>query len=569
MKKALIFVFLILSANLIAQPTQSWVAQYDRIHSEDDSYQIAIDRNGEYVYVTGKSYKGGQCDIVTIKYNTVTGNQVWLAMYSGYGYNDVGTSIAVDDAGNVYVTGYSDRTGGGNNEIVTIKYNSDGIQQWAQTYNERHDDRALSIALDRADNIFITGFVSNSINVDGDYVTIKYSNSGERRWISHYNGPGNGDDQAQKIVVDRNGYAYVTGFSTGQPEGYDFATICYEPVNGNQFWVARYEYYPITTNNKAYAIAVDDYMCAYVTGGVGQPDNTLVATIKYYYDDSGVHEAWVNIFYPVIPPIPGRTHGTAIALYRRHCGTDMPCWEYDTYVTGCCNVHNQYTDFVTIKYDPSGNEQWAQTYDGPVQGYDYSNAISLDFWGNAYVTGSTYTYPKEFPNIQYTTIMYSSNGIQNWVMDYQTSWDNRANSIVVHDYYPLQSVDVYVTGSSFSFANNYDYATIKYSYSGSDKNSSIKLNNLKDTPDEFRLKQNYPNPFNSMTDINYSIPFNTKVVIKIYNILGQEISELVNDFKTAGFYTVKFNANDLTSGIYFYKIQAGNYSEVKKMLLVK
>lgn len=80
---------------------------------------------------------------------------------------------------------------------------------------------------------------------------------------------------------------------------------------------------------------------------------------------------------------------------------------------------------------------------------------------------------------------------------------------------------------------------------------------------------NYPNPFNPVTTINYSIPVDEKVVLKVYDILGREVAELVNEVKHAGRYSVEFNASSLSSGMYFYSITAGDYYQKKKMILMK
>jgi len=88
-------------------------------------------------------------------------------------------------------------------------------------------------------------------------------------------------------------------------------------------------------------------------------------------------------------------------------------------------------------------------------------------------------------------------------------------------------------------------------------------------PDEYYLSQNYPNPFNPSTTIFYSIPRAGNVVLKIYNILGQEAATLVNQFQPAGIYKATFDATSLTSGVYFYSIRAENFVQVKKMILVK
>lgn len=88
-------------------------------------------------------------------------------------------------------------------------------------------------------------------------------------------------------------------------------------------------------------------------------------------------------------------------------------------------------------------------------------------------------------------------------------------------------------------------------------------------PENYSLEQNYPNPFNPNTIIEYSIPENSFVSLKIYNVLGKEVSTLMNEEKNAGTYEVNFNASALSSGVYFYKLEAGNFVQTRKMILMK
>ena len=88
-------------------------------------------------------------------------------------------------------------------------------------------------------------------------------------------------------------------------------------------------------------------------------------------------------------------------------------------------------------------------------------------------------------------------------------------------------------------------------------------------PQKFLLYQSYPNPFNPTATIKYELPNSSKVTIKVFDILGQEVKTLVNEFKSAGKYSVQFNGEGLSSGIYFYRLQAGNYVNTKKMILLK
>lgn len=85
----------------------------------------------------------------------------------------------------------------------------------------------------------------------------------------------------------------------------------------------------------------------------------------------------------------------------------------------------------------------------------------------------------------------------------------------------------------------------------------------------YRLEQNYPNPFNPTTNISYVLPKAENVSLKVYDVLGREVATLVNEVKAAGAYTVPFNASNLSSGVYFYKLQAGSFVQTKKMMLVK
>ena len=89
------------------------------------------------------------------------------------------------------------------------------------------------------------------------------------------------------------------------------------------------------------------------------------------------------------------------------------------------------------------------------------------------------------------------------------------------------------------------------------------------TPDSYNLAQNYPNPFNPSTSIQYAISSRQFVSLKVYDVLGNEIATLVNEEKDRGVYTVNFDATSLASGIYLYRIQAGSFTETKKMILMK
>ena len=89
------------------------------------------------------------------------------------------------------------------------------------------------------------------------------------------------------------------------------------------------------------------------------------------------------------------------------------------------------------------------------------------------------------------------------------------------------------------------------------------------TSHSFSLSQNFPNPFNPSTKINWQMPARSQVTLKVYDVLGNEIASLVNEEKEAGYHSIDFNASDFPSGVYFYKLTAGNFISIRKMLLLR
>jgi len=115
----------------------------------------------------------------------------------------------------------------------------------------------------------------------------------------------------------------------------------------------------------------------------------------------------------------------------------------------------------------------------------------------------------------------------------------------------------------------YKYRLVQTDYNGDfeyyDLNNNVEIG----SPLAPGLSQNYPNPSNPKTKIDYQIPQDAKVVLKVYDVTGREVAALVNEFKSAGYYTTEFDGTNLASGVYFYKLEAGNFSKVMKMVLLK
>ncbi|MGB7061466.1 MAG: SBBP repeat-containing protein [Candidatus Zixiibacteriota bacterium] len=282
-KKLLISVVLLcFSVPAFAFVDTVWVRRYNGPQNDDDAANaVEVDSSGN-VYVTGyRTGIGSLFDYATIRYHP-DGDSAWTRRYNGPGNGaDVATAIGLDASGNVYVTGYSaDSTGIA--DFATLKYDSLGYWRFLRRYDGpgNGSDAAQAMAMDDSGNVYVTGY-SQGDGTDYDYATIKYLPNGVAAWVARYNGPGNGQDWANDMAVDASGFVYVTGRSEGIGTGQDFATIKYHS-NGDTAWVRRYDG-PTSGRDEATAIDVDIFGNIYVTG---QSHDTITdddyLTIKYF-----------------------------------------------------------------------------------------------------------------------------------------------------------------------------------------------------------------------------------------------------------------------------------------------
>src|SRR5260370_316046 len=174
---------------------------------------------------TGRSFPdSSHSNYTTVKYDT-SGREIWVARYIGPRSFDWITAIAVSPQGQVYVNGRS-QGDGAMNDYATIKYDLKGNELWVARYHGPGDgeDWAWRIALDEQGNVYVTGS-SSGLGPRADYATVKYDPEGNELWVARYGGPSDGYDTPIALAVDGKGQVYVSGWSHGAQGAYEFATI--------------------------------------------------------------------------------------------------------------------------------------------------------------------------------------------------------------------------------------------------------------------------------------------------------------------------------------------------------
>jgi hypothetical protein len=316
------------------------------------------------IYVTGTdSTKSSK--IITFKYNS-NGQQVWAKSYQYPGSKfNMPSAITLDKSGNLIITGdFSSNVT--ESKLLILKYNSQGNLFWSTHYDQ--GGTFSQQVVDDNGNIYITVGSLKSGQFDYDYVTIKYDTNGKELWVARYDGPVNGYDFPHALKVDSKGNVFVTGESDGSENNREYATIEYNS-DGQELWVARYGGLYRAEGIPA-AMAIDSERNIYVTGWGANSKGDNYATIKY---DSNGHQLWVAEYEGT-----GSGLNEASALFVDSKG--------NVYVTGQCTIDGQYVTYDTVKYDQNGNELWVAKY-SKVYFIDRPNGLIIDAYGNVYVTG--------------------------------------------------------------------------------------------------------------------------------------------------------------------------------------
>ncbi|MCU0372053.1 MAG: T9SS type A sorting domain-containing protein, partial [Ignavibacteria bacterium] len=348
----------------------------------------------------------------------------------------------------------------------------------------------------------------------------------------------------------------------------------YYKINNGSYTSVNYNYYNLDTfkftipgtvlgNTVSYYVAAQDsaqnFVCTYPAGGRGlNPPGSQAPLQPFTYTIESVNYACVGTGTTAV--------GYPFYSFYMDSRTDMLYTQSELGVSGPATITKIGFNFATIA---------SQMLNGFYIKFQNTNATSLSgFTSTGWMNVYSGTYVPPGTGWQYITLTtpFYYDGANNLLVEVcfnnssytsnSTVFGTPASGMTYHQHSDLSSGDgcQIATGSLQATRPNVCFV---YQTGTGTGNTAGTL------PSKFDLSQNYPNPFNPVTKINYAVPVKGFVTIKIYNILGKEVASLVSDTKEPGYYSVDFNASTLSSGVYYYKLESGTFSDVKKMMLIK
>lgn len=388
--------------------------------------------------------------------------------------------------------------------VAVIAFNPNSMfaqtLQWAKRYSTTGTyDHGNSIYVNASNDVFCGGGVRSGTN--NQMFTVKYDVSGNQKWTAANNATGNCCDEVRGIIVDANGYIYVTGISyQGSSQGYDITLIKYNSA-GTQQWSTTYGG---TQNDLGNAIAVTGSGYVYVAGRANDDAILLrynsAGTLQWSYSYSGTANVTDN-FYDLKVATSGTTEGNVYCTgYSGNNGNDAllvkvnsaGTFQWAKTYNGALNADDEtfsvqvdgqeyiYTagvvangsptnnDALLLKYNSSGTLQWSATYNGTANMFDQYYDLSLDGTTNpnVYCTGE-YEPSVNIHDQNYLTVKYNSSGAQQWVASYN---GNGSSSNSFDEAYSVRvsshTGKIFVTGTSTDATQGLNIVTLRYSTSG-------------------------------------------------------------------------------------------------------
>ena len=477
------------------------------------------------------------CVILTFQFLPAQApDTLWTRTYGGT-ESDVGACVNQTFDGGFIIVGSTQSYGAGDNDIWLIKTNVFGDTLWTKTFGGSSYDVGNFVEQTADSGYIICGYTYSFGLGNADIWLIKIDIMGDTLWTKTYGGINQDVGGAVQQTID-GGYI-LTGSTRSFGSGVDDVWILKTDESGDTLWSKIYGGSSYEWGYSIQQTADSGYIIAGSTAsfGAGEDDVWLIKT------NALGDTLWT------------RTYG---GMKNDEGYSVKQTIDKGYVITGRTNGSGLMCEAWLIKTNSSGDTVWTKTFSRGYRDVGYSIEQTSD--SGYIVTGNSNSYSH-------------GDSVDVWVM----KTDQNANCIwskfigdIYHD-----------SGHSVKRTTDGGYIICGYSEKINTNNADIWL--IKIAPDlsnvnfndhnyslkKFTLNQNYPNPFNPSTTIEFDLPMSSEVTLKIFNILGEEVVTLVSDRLSAGTYSSNWDASNLASGVYLYRLQAGDYVETRKMVLMR
>ena len=461
---------------------------------------------------------------------------LWTKTFGGSG-NDKGFSVQQTSDGGYIIAGGTDSFGTGSEDVYLIKTDTLGNQQWYQTFGGSDWDWGYSVQQTSDGGYIITGWTESYGAGSADVYLIKTDAGGNQQWYHTFGG--SSYDRGYSVQQTSEGGFIIAGKTESYGSGAEDVYLIKTDAGGNQQW---YQTFGGNADDEGYSIQKISDGGYIIVGetysyGAGSSDVYLIKA------DALGNQQWYKTF-------GGTGYDVGYSIQQTSDGGYIIAGGTESYGVGAFDVY-------LVKTDTGGNQQWYQTFGGIT--HDWGCSVQQAFDGGYIIAGGTESYVTGPVDIY--LIKTDALGNQQWYKTFGVSSDTYEGGSV------QQTSDggyIFAGGTESYGAGAFDVYLIRL-----DSEGSIVEDFGKNKPTTFTLHPPYPNPFNASTVISFELRAASFVELMVYDVMGRKVQAPGAGDWGLGKHEVVWDAEGFASGIYFVELQAGDFSQTRKILLIK
>jgi hypothetical protein len=479
---------------------------------------------------------------------------LWTKTFGNSGVVDRGRSVLQTSDGGYIITGITEFRGNNNEDVWLIKTNANGDTMWTRIFGGNLPDGGSSVLQTADGGFIITGYTySFGDTIDGrsfDLWLIKTNANGDSIWTKTFGD--SRDDRGNSVDTTLDGGYIITGRKNPAGGGSNKAWLIKTDSNGDTMWTKTFgdsfglEGTSVQQTNDGGYIITGSYK-GLVAGKKKKHNSNIMLESKQSSD-------WIRLI---------KTDSNGDTLWTKTINGINRSWANsirqtsdDGYIiTGVTNIFSHIPpsryigNLWLIKTDINGDTLWTKTF-GDSLTWDEGNSVQETTDNGYIITGSK--------GGDESLLLMKTDANGNFL------WSNTIYFGISEGYSVCLTNDGGYIIAGTRYDPGFDVLLIKI---------APDVTAIEETQQtligDYILWQNYPNPFNPTTKITFTLPKSEHVTLNIYNTLGQKVATLLDTRMNAGSHDVQFDASTLPSGIYFYRMQAGEFSQVRKMVLLR